>query len=300
MLLDDKVVVKSNIKYKEPALSKVKYTIDEEQLDLFNFCERNNYENDFILTTSKEDVNFESISNNTFLCNGNCLDYLNLIRSASVDLILTDPPYNLGNFMHGRNTNLAKMRSNQFAYAGWDDLSQDDWEKEMEIFFKESSRILKKSGTLLLFMSLIKVETIIKIASKYQFYYKTTGIWHKTNPMPRNMNIHFVNSTEAWVYFVKDDTSGTFNNDGKMVHDFIETSLTSSKEKKFGKHPTQKPNKVISHFVKHLSNEYDVVLDPFMGSGTTGVCSRKMNRKFIGIELDQKYYELSKKRMLNE
>ena len=192
------------------------------------------------------------------------------------------------------------MRKNQFAYAGWDNLSQEDWEKEMEVFFEESSRVLKKSGSLLLFMSLIKLETIIKIASKYKFYYKTTGIWHKTNPMPRNMNIHFVNSTEAWVYFVNNDTSGTFNNSGKMVHDFIETSLTSSKEKKFGKHPTQKPTKIISHFIKHLSNKNDVVLDPFMGSGTTGVCSRKMDRKFIGIDLDKEYYELSKTRMLNE
>jgi len=225
---------------------------------------------------------------------------LKFIESSTVDLILTDPPYNLGMFMHKRNTNLVKMRKNQFAYAGWDNLSQEDWEKEMEVFFKESSRVLKKSGSLLLFMSLIKIETIIKIASKYKFYYKTTGIWNKTNPMPRNMNIHFVNSTEAWVYFVNDDTSGTFNNKGKMVNDFIETSLTSAKEKKFGKHPTQKPTKIIAHFIEHLSNKNDVVLDPFMGSGTTGVCSRKMDRKFIGIDLDKEYYELSKNRMLNE
>ena len=85
-----------------------------------------------------------------------------------------------------------------------------------------------------------------------------------------------------------------------MVHDFIETSLTTGSEKKFGKHPTQKPTKVISHFIKHLSNENDVVLDPFMGSGTTGVCARDMNRKFIGIDLSEEYYELSKNRMLND
>jgi DNA modification methylase len=225
---------------------------------------------------------------------------MDFIGSNSVDLILTDPPYNLGEFMHNRNTNLVKMRENQFAYAGWDNLSQKDWEKEMKLFFKESSRILKKSGSLLMFMSLIKLETIIKIAAEYKFYYKTTGIWHKTNPMPRNMNIHFVNSTEAWVYFVYNDTSGTFNNNGIMHHDFIETSLTSSKEKKFGKHPTQKPLNLISHFVKLLSNEHDVILDPFMGSGTTGVASSKMNRKFIGIELSEEYFEISKNRILNE
>lgn len=276
------------------------YVVEEPQLDLFAYSDENNLKDEFKIVSKNKELEFESIGKNTLLGNGNCVDFLKFIKSTSIDLILTDPPYNLGNFMHKRNTNLVKMRENQFAYAGWDNLSQEDWEKEMDVFFNESSRILKKSGALLLFMSLIKIETIIKIASKYKFYYKTTGIWHKTNPMPRNMNIHFVNSTEAWVYFIKDDTSGTFNNDGKLEHDFIETSLTTAKEKHFGKHPTQKPTKVIGHFIKLLSNKEDVVLDPFMGSGSTGVCSRKLKRKFIGIELENNYYELSKTRMLNE
>ena len=286
--------------YKEIIENHIVHCVTEPQLDLFSYTEENNLEKDFKIVSDSKNIEFESIGKNTLIGNGNCVDYLKFIESSTIDLILTDPPYNLGNFMHNRNTNLVKMRENQFAYAGWDNLSQEDWEKEMEIFFAESSRVLKKSRALLLFMSLIKIETIIKIASKYKFYYKTTGIWHKTNPMPRNMNIHFVNSTEAWVYFVKDDTSGTFNNNGKLEHDFIETSLATSKEKKYGKHPTQKPTKIISHFIKLLSNKNDVILDPFMGSGTTAVCSRKMGRKFIGIDLDEKYYELSKTRMLNE
>lgn len=286
--------------YKETIDIENVYVVEEPQLDLFAYSDDNNLKDEFKIVSKSKELEFESIGRNTLLGKGNCVDFLKFIKSSTVDLILTDPPYNLGNFMHNRNTNLVKMRENQFAYAGWDNLSQEDWEKEMDIFFSESSRVLKKSGALLLFMSLIKIETIIKLASKYKFYYKTTGIWHKTNPMPRNMNIHFVNSTEAWVYFIKDDTSGTFNNDGKMEHDFIETSLTNRKEKQFGKHPTQKPTKVIGHFIKLLSNKEDVVLDPFMGSGTTGVCSRKLKRKFIGIELDNEYYELSKTRMLNE
>ncbi|GAA4769272.1 MULTISPECIES: DNA-methyltransferase [Flavobacterium] len=276
------------------------FLVEEPYVDLFNYMDENNLEKDFIISSKKTNVSFEAITNNSLLGNGNCNDLMAFIGSNSVDLILTDPPYNLGEFMHNRNTNLVKMRENQFAYAGWDNLSQKDWEKEMREFFKESSRILKKSGSLLMFMSLIKLETIIKIASEYKFYYKTTGIWHKTNPMPRNMNIHFVNSTEAWVYFIYNDTSGTFNNDGIMHHDFIETSLTTAKEKKFGKHPTQKPLKLMSHFVKLLSNENDVILDPFMGSGTTGVASLKHKRKFIGIELSEEYFEISKNRILNE
>jgi len=286
--------------YKEDIDVENIYVIEEPQLDLFAYSDENNLKDEYKIVSKSKELEFESIGRNTILGKGNCVDFLKFVESSTVDLILTDPPYNLGNFMHNRNTNLVKMRENQFAYAGWDNLTPEDWEKEMDVFFSESSRILKKRGTLLLFMSLIKIETIIKLASKYKFYYKTTGIWHKTNPMPRNMNIHFVNSTEAWVYFIKGDTSGTFNNDGKMEHDFIETSLTTGKEKQFGKHPTQKPTKVIGHFIKLLSNKEDVVLDPFMGSGTTGVCSRKLKRKFIGIELDNDYYELSKKRMLHD
>ncbi|MCX2718759.1 DNA-methyltransferase [Lentiprolixibacter aurantiacus] len=251
------------------------------------------------LSSNNENIKFEPILDRSILAKGDCIDLLGKINESSVDLVLTDPPYNLGNFMHKRNTNLVKMRENQFAYAGWDNLSQEEWEEQMDKFLRESARILKKGGALLIFMSLMKVETIVKLASKYKFYYKTTGVWHKTNPMPRNMNIHFVNSTEGWIYFINNDTSGTFNNEGKVVHDFFESSLTTTKEKGFGKHPTQKPTKLISHLIKHLSNINDVVVDPFMGSGTTGVSSKRLNRRFIGIDLDNDYYELSKSRIVN-
>jgi DNA modification methylase len=281
-------------------VEKENFSVCEPSIDLFNYLEENNIQENCIISQQEKKISFESISPNNLIGNGSCIDLMSFVGSNSVDLVLTDPPYNLGEFMHKRNTNLVKMRENQFAYAGWDNLSQEDWEIEMDHFFNESSRVLKKGGALILFMSLIKIETVIKIAARYRFYYKTTGVWHKTNPMPRNMNIHFINSTEAWVYFINNHTSGIFNNEGKIQHDFIETSLTSSLEKKFGKHPTQKPVKLMSHFINLLTNEKDVVLDPFMGSGTTGVAARKSNRKFIGIELSQEYYKISKERILNE
>lgn len=235
--------------------------------------------------------------NNIKLYCSDCINIMKKIDSSSIDLILTDPPYNLGQFMHKRKTNLKKMRENQFAYSGWDNLEYDEWFNHMDEFFYECSRVMKKSGTLLVFMSIIKVESIISLAEKYGFYYKTTGIWHKTNPMPRNMNLQFVNSTEAWVYFVFKDTTGTFNNNGKLLHDFFETSLTTKKEKEFGKHPTQKPIKLINTLIEILSNEDDTILDPFMGSGTTGVSCKKLNRKFIGIDKEKQYVEIASKRI---
>ncbi|MBR4324332.1 MAG: site-specific DNA-methyltransferase [Bacteroidales bacterium] len=229
--------------------------------------------------------------------NGDCVVVMRDFNSRSVDCIITDPPYNLGLFMQNRNTNLIKMRNNQFAYAGWDDLEQETWEKQMKSFLLESSRILKKRGALLVFMSVIKVESFVKLAQQCGFYYKTTGIWHKTNPMPRNMNIHFVNSNECWIYFINQDTSGTFNNNGKLVLDYVETAVTPQSEKTYGKHPTQKPLSMMRYFVNLLSNRGEIVLDPFMGSGSTCVASAQCGRKYLGIELNPQYFEIAQKRL---
>lgn len=233
----------------------------------------------------------------SYIVNGDCLEVLKTIPDESVDCILTDPPYNLGLFMHNRNTNLAKMRDNQFAYAGWDNIEYEEWCSNMREFLKECSRILKPKGTLISFMSIIKVESFIRFAEEVGFYYKTTGIWHKKNPMPRNMNLQFVNSTESWVYFINRGTSGTFHNNGKVVHDYLESSVTPLSEKKHGKHPTQKPLTIMKQLVNLTTNEGDIVLDPFMGSGSSCVAAALLNRNFIGIELNESYFDITSKRL---
>ena len=227
----------------------------------------------------------------TFVANGDCLTKMSVIPDNSVDLILTDPPYNLGLFMKKRGTNLKKLRANHFSGMGWDDLDFEEWTKQMDVFLSECHRVLKKRGNLIIFMSIIKAETLISLAEKNHFYYKTVGIWHKTNPMPRNMNLHFINSTESWLYFVNDATTGVFNNGGKPIHDFIETATISPKEHKNGNHPTQKPVALMKHFVEILSNSDGVILDPFMGSGSTGVACANTNRMFLGIELSEEYFQ---------
>lgn len=233
----------------------------------------------------------------SYIVNGDCLEVLKTMPDESVDCILTDPPYNLGLFMHNRNTNLAKMRDNQFAYAGWDNIEYEEWCSNMREFLKECSRILKPKGTLISFMSIIKVESFIRFAEEVGFYYKTTGIWHKKNPMPRNMNLQFVNSTESWVYFINRGTSGTFHNNGKVVHDYLESSVTPLSEKKHGKHPTQKPLSIMKQLINLTTNEGDIVLDPFMGSGSSCVAAALLNRNFIGIELNESYFDITSKRL---
>ena len=232
-----------------------------------------------------------------FFYNEDCVDAMRKVPATSIDLILTDPPYNLGGFMKDRDTNLKKMRENYFGAAGWDDLDFDQWETSMDGFFKEAVRVLKCGGAMIVFMSIIKVETLIRIAERHGLYYKTTGIWHKQNPMPRNMNLHFINSTETWVYLMHKKKTGIFNNDGKVIHDFIETPVTPASERKHGKHPTQKPEQLMSHFIRILTNEGDMVLDPFMGSGSTGVAAIKLGRDFTGIELNSNYFQIAQKRI---
>ena len=231
------------------------------------------------------------------LYNKSCIEAMKEIEDKSIDLVLTDPPYNLGLFMQNRATNLKAMRENFFGAAGWDDLDYNEWEKDMDMLFTELARIIKERGSVIMFMSIIKVETIIRLAEKHNFYYKTTGIWHKRNPMPRNMNLHFINSTEAWIYFTYKKHTGTFNNNGKAIHDFFETPVTPANEKIYGKHPTQKPVHLLENFISLLTNENDVVFDPFCGSGSSGVAALLHGRRFIGVDINEEYCRITKDRL---
>lgn len=233
------------------------------------------------------------------LLQGDCVKIMKTIPDDSIGCIITDPPYNLGLFMHDRNTNLKKMRENQFAYAGWDNMEYGPWKKSMGEFMKQCARVSKKRASLIVFMSILKVADIVELAQKYGYYYKTTGVWHKLNPMPRNMNIHYVNSTECWIYFINKGTSGTFNNNGRVLHDYLESSVTPSSEKKHGSHPTQKPLKILNELITTLTNPGDVVLDPFMGSGSTCVSALLNDRRYIGIELNEEYLTIAQKRITN-
>lgn len=237
---------------------------------------------------------------NFTLFKANALSTLKKLPDKSIDLLLTDPPYNLGNFMKERKTNLSKMRRNFFGAAGWDNLEYDDWVKDMDKFFHEISRVMKVGSTAIIFMSILRVETIVHLAEKYGFYYKTTGIWHKTNPMPRNMNLQFINSTETWIYLVYKKRTGNFFNKGKVRHDFVETSLTPKNERSFGTHPTQKPLTLMTYFIELFTKEGDFVLDPFMGSGSTGVGAVRTKRQFIGSEINERYFDIASRRISHE
>jgi len=210
-----------------------------------------------------------------------------------VDAIITDPPYGLEEFAKGRDHGRSRLGRANFVDDGWDKKSETS--EAVYGMLKESPGILKKGGNLVSFAALERLGDVISAAPK-PLYYKTSGVWHKKNPIPINMKIRFVGSLESWVHWVNGQRTGTFNAEGKPVHNFIETGLTPKSEKKHGKHSTQKPLSVMSWFVELLTEPGEMILDPFMGSGSTLVAAKMRGRKAIGIDLDERYCEIAAKR----
>lgn len=237
------------------------------------------------------------MKNYQILKNVDCINGIRELDSELVDLVLTDPPYNIGGHMKSRGSGVHRLRENHFSTCSWDNLSDNAWIENMESLAHELERVVKKNGALIVFMSILKVGIVKNIFENAGFYYKTTGIWHKKNPMPRNMNLTFINSTESWLYFTKGKKSGKFNNELKPKHDFFETGLTPAGEKKHGKHPTQKPLRLMVEFIKLLSDKGDLVLDPFAGSGTSLLAAKLNERQYIGFELDINYINITEKRL---
>lgn len=129
------------------------------------------------------------------------------------------------------------------------------------------------------------------------------------NPPPNISCRYFVHSTETILWAKKDikNAKHKFNydlmkelNGNKQAKDVWKTSLTKPSEKKCGKHPTQKPIAILEKIILASTDEGDLILDPFNGSGTTGIVANKLNRKYIGIDLEKEYLDITIKRKEND
>jgi len=122
-------------------------------------------------------------------------------------------------------------------------------------------------------------------------------VWHKTNPIPNIRKSSFLNSCELLVCLWNKKHTWNFTKQNEM-HNFFECPICMGKERlKDPKHPTQKPLKILEHIIPIASNPGDLVFDPFMGVGSTGVAANNLNRRFLGIEIDEIYYKASKDRL---
>ena len=227
------------------------------------------------------------------LYKGDCLVEMKKIEDNSVDLILTDPPYIIS-----RETNFNKGGGNESKYGS---LSMDfgEWDKkplDIKFLIKEWYRILKDGGTLIVFYDIFKMQEIYDLALEYKLKQPRIGIWDKSNTVPINAKINYLsNCREYFISFCK-GKKGVFNSYYDKA--FYTYPIVGGEERT--EHPTQKPLQLMCDIIKTNANENNVVLDCFMGSGTTGVAALKNNCDFIGIELDDKYFDIAQKRVEEE
>ena len=235
------------------------------------------------------------ITDNYQLMFGDCLERMKEIPSGSVDLILTDPPYNISKdscFLKGKNpAKKGDVFLIKHDFGEWDRQPLD-----FNILFSEFNRVLKKGGTALIFYDIWKLQDLKTSAENFNFKQPRVCCWVKNNPVPLNSDKNYLsNACEYFVTFVKSG-KGVFNS--KYDNGLYNYPICHGKERT--EHPTQKPVILMSELILKHSNKDNVILDMFMGSGSTGVACLNTNRKFIGIEMDANYYEIACDRLNNK
>ena len=236
------------------------------------------------------------------LYQGNTLELLKDIEDESVDVIMTDPPFFLSN--GGISCHNGSMVS----------VDKGDWDKLdgvmtmvefYDIFLTEAKRILKPNGTIWVFGTMHNIYVLGNLLINLDYKILNNITWQKTNPAPNLSCRMFTHSTETILWAKKSkDSKHYYNyelmkeqNGGKQMKDVWTSSTTKPSEKRDGKHPTQKPLKLMERMILSSTKKGDVVLDCFSGSGTTLIAGYQLERKMIGIELEDEYIDLTVKRL---
>lgn len=207
---------------------------------------------------------------------GDCLEIMKQIPDESVDISFTSPPYN---------------RKRNDKYQNYDD-TINDYYAFLCNFTNELFRTTKKYIFVNLQTNYYNRADIYKYIGKYADKIQNIIIWEKTNPMPASGN----NITNAVEYFIV-----LGNNSLKSNTTYTKNHISTSVNSKMSKiHKAVMKQDVCDWFIEKFTKENDVVLDPFMGLGTTGISCKKMNRNFIGIELDEHYFDIAKNRIESE
>lgn len=248
---------------------------------------------------------FEDREHSIRLFKGDCLTILAQLPRNSVDLIFADPPYFLSN--GGITCHAGKMVS---VNKGQWDVSQgvEANHKFNLAWLSECQRVLTDNGAIWVSGTAHAIFSVGFAMQRLGFKVLNDIIWFKPNASPNLSCRYFTHSTETIIWAAKNETSKhTFHyelmkqlSNGKQMRNLWEISPPKPKEKIYGKHPTQKPLELIERILLASSNEGDLVLDPFNGSGTTGVAAVRLHRKYLGIETSKDYLDLTVKRLQNE
>ena len=254
--------------------------------------------------------------------NDDCIKILEeKIEEKSINLVFADPPYNLS----GSNLNLKNNKTGGAFYKvneDWDKFTDDEYLHFTEKWMSLCHKALAENGSFYISCTQHNIGELILIGKKLGLKLNNILTWYKTNAMPNITKRTFTHSTEFVLWFVR-GKNWTFNYDevkefnpnktksgqDKQMRDFldfIEIPIVQGNERlklENGRalHPTQKPEKLLELIILASSNENDIVLDPFIGSGTTAVVAQKLKRNFIGVEMNKEYYSRAIQRIkINE
>lgn len=227
------------------------------------------------------------------------------LDKESIDLIFADPPYFLST-ENGITCHGGKMVS--VKKANWDDAkSLDQVHNFNRKWIRKCYKLLKETGSLFISGTFHNIYSIGMALQQEGFIIVNNITWQKLNPPPNLACKCFTHSTETIIWAVKNKKKYFYNyalmkemNGGKQMKDVWSGPLTPKREKSYGKHPTQKPEYILERVVLAASKEGDTVLDPFCGSGTTGVVAVRNNRNFIGIDSEEQYINFAERRINNE
>jgi site-specific DNA-methyltransferase (adenine-specific) len=255
------------------------------------------------------------------------LSYLKTIENNSVNLILTDPPYiiskesgmdkhyNEVKYNEENNIEFVKTEEDWEEYKTENDIDDDknkekymkygsiygkkycvktdygNWDSKftmevLEEFICEFYKKLKKGGTIIIFFELWKISQLKELLEKYKFKQIRFIEWIKTNPQPRNSRINYLTNCREIALTAVKDGNPTFNS---SYDNGIYMFPLQGGKNRF--HPTQKSLALFEELIKKHSNENDVVMDTFLGAGTTAIACKNTNRKFKGCEISKEYFD---------
>ena len=221
------------------------------------------------------------------LYQGDCLEIMKDIPNESVDCIITDPPYKM-NHSTGGCANIGMKNKWQGNIKAGNTVMNFDLSIKFSDWLPEVYRVLKQSGHCYIFCNDKNMQELLNESTKAGFRESNILIWIKNNACP---NRYYMKNCE-FILFLYKGKAKPINNMGSKAG--IQINNINGKDKL---HPTEKPVELLKQFVLNSTDDDGIVLDPFMGSGSIGVAAINTNRNFIGIELDEKYFEIAKERI---
>lgn len=221
------------------------------------------------------------LNENIELFNGDCLDLLARMEEGCIDLLVTDPPYKTISGGDSGNRPKGMLSGNRKLFKHQSDIEIHDW---MPLVFK----VLKEESHAYIFTNSLNLKEMLDESEKAGFQLHNILVWEKNNCTPSQ----FYMKNCEYVLFLRKGKAKWINNIGasKTVHQF--NNILGKKT-----HPCEKPVDLLRFYIENSSKEGDMVLDPFMGTGSCGEACVKTGRRFLGIEKDETYFNLAKERL---